>query len=134
MNLEGAADVVWCRPFPVTLARPTIKWFNALSNSSISCFDDVSKKFVTQFTTWIAKAKLPISLLGVTQRQDEPTRKYLDRFNDECLTVDGLIESVANLCLTNRLMNKDFRKHLTNKPIWTMHEIQIMAREYINDE
>nr|XP_025628176.1 uncharacterized protein LOC112721320 [Arachis hypogaea] len=89
---------------------------------------------MAQFTTRITKAKHPISLLGDTQKQDESTRKYLDRFNDECLTVDGVTDSVASLCLTNGLMNEDFRKHLTSKPVWTMHEIQNVARDYINDE
>ncbi|XP_015966136.1 uncharacterized protein LOC107489881 [Arachis duranensis] len=62
------------------------------------------------------------------------TRKYLDRFNDECLEIDGLTDSVASLCLTNDLLNEDFRKYLTTKPVWTMHEIQTVAKEYINDE
>ncbi|XP_057733863.1 uncharacterized protein LOC130949048 [Arachis stenosperma] len=31
-------------------------------------------------------------------------------------------------------MNEDFRKHLTTKPVWTMHEIQNVAKDYINDE
>ncbi|XP_020963386.1 uncharacterized protein LOC110265007 [Arachis ipaensis] len=87
-----------------------------------------------EFTTRIAKAKHPINLLGVTQRAGEPTRKYLDRFNDECLEIDGLTDSVASLCLTNGLLNEDFRKHLTTKPVWTMQEIQCVAKEYINDE
>ncbi|RYR53176.1 hypothetical protein Ahy_A06g028171 [Arachis hypogaea] len=134
MNLEGASDVVRCRAFPVTLAGPAIKWFNALPNRSITGFHDITRKFMAQFTTRITKAKHPISLLGVTQKQEESTRKYLDRFNDECLTVDGLTDSVASLCLTNGLMNEDFRKHLTTKPVWTMHEIQNVAKEYINDE
>ncbi|XP_072087404.1 uncharacterized protein [Arachis hypogaea] len=129
MNLEGAADAVRCRAFPVTLAGPVIKWFNALPNGSITSFHDISRKFMAQFTTRITKAKHPISLLGVTQKQDESTRKYLNRFNDECLTVDGLTDSVASLCLTNGLMNEDFRKYLTTKPVWTMHEIQNVARE-----
>ncbi|XP_016173856.1 uncharacterized protein LOC107616409 [Arachis ipaensis] len=107
MNLEGVGDEVRCRSFPVTLAGPTIQ---------------------------IAKAKHPINLLGVTQRAGEPTRKYLDRFNDECLEIDGLTDSVASLCLTNGLLNEDFRKHLTTKPVWTMQEIQRVAKEYINDE
>ncbi|XP_015969679.1 uncharacterized protein LOC107493113 [Arachis duranensis] len=134
MNLEGAADVVRCRAFPVTLAGPTIKWFNALPNGSIAGFHDITRKFMPQFTTRITKAKHPISLLGVTQKQDESTRKYLDRFNDECLMVDGLTDSIASLCLTNGLMNEDFRKHLTTKPVWTMHEIQNVTKDYINDE
>ncbi|XP_057754889.1 uncharacterized protein LOC130974150 [Arachis stenosperma] len=134
MNLEGAADAVRCRAFPVTLAGPAIKWFNALPNGSIAGFHDITRKFMAQFTTRITKAKHPISLLGVTQKQDESTRKYLDRINDECLTVDGLTDSVASLCLTNGLMNEDFRKHLTTKPVWTMHKIQNIAKDYINDE
>ncbi|XP_072081047.1 uncharacterized protein [Arachis hypogaea] len=134
MNLEGAADAVRCRAFPVTLAGPAIKWFNALPNESIAGFHDITRKFIAQFTTRITKAKHPISLLGVTQKQDESTRKYLDRFNEECLTVDGLTDSVESLCLTNGLMNKDFRKHLTTKPMWTMQKIQNVAKDYINDE
>ncbi|XP_025678429.1 uncharacterized protein [Arachis hypogaea] len=134
MNLEGAANMIRCKAFSITLAGPAIKWFNALPNRSITGFHDISRKFMAQFTTRITKAKHPIILLGVTQKQDESTRKYLDRFNDECLTIDGLTDSVASLCLTNGLMNEDFHKHLTTKPVWTMHEIQNIARDYINDE
>ncbi|XP_020972873.1 uncharacterized protein LOC107632634 [Arachis ipaensis] len=134
MNLEGVGDEVRCRTFPVTLAGPAIRWFNSLPQGSVARFSDISRAFLAQFTTQIAKAKHPINLLGVTQRPSEPTRKYLDRFNDECLEIDGLTDSVASLCLTNGLLNEDFRKHLTTKPVWTMQEIQSVAMEYINDE
>ncbi|XP_057740422.1 uncharacterized protein LOC130957593 [Arachis stenosperma] len=134
MNLEGVGDEVRCRAFPVTLAGPAIRWFNGLPQGSMYGFSDISRAFLVQFPTRIAKAKHPINLLGVTQRPGEPTRKYLNRFNDECLEIDGLTDSVASLCLTNDLLNEDFRKHLTTKPVWTMHEIQTVAKEYINDE
>ncbi|XP_015955280.1 uncharacterized protein LOC107479689 [Arachis duranensis] len=112
MNLEGVGDEVRCR-----LSR--------------SLWQDLQ---YAKFTTRIAKVKHPINLLGVTQRSGEPTRKYLDRFNDECLEIDGITDSVASLCLTNGLLNEDFRKDLTTKPVWTIQEIQSMVREYINDE
>ncbi|XP_016173433.1 uncharacterized protein LOC107615936 [Arachis ipaensis] len=134
MNLEGVGDEVRCRTFPVTLAGPAIRWFNSLPQGSVAKFSDISHAFLAQFTTRIAKAKHPINLLRVTQRSGESTRKYLDRFNDEFLEIDGLTDSVASLCLTNGLLNEDFRKHLTTKPIWTMQEIQCVAREYINDK
>ncbi|XP_072052119.1 uncharacterized protein [Arachis hypogaea] len=134
MNLEGVGDEVRCRAFPVTLAGPAIRWFNGLPQGSIYSFSDISRAFLAQFTTRIAKAKHPINLLGITQRQGEPTKRYLDRFNDKCLEIDGLTDSVASLCLTNGLLNENFRKHLTTKPVWTMHEIQTVAKEYINDE
>ncbi|XP_025616754.1 uncharacterized protein [Arachis hypogaea] len=134
MNLEGVGDEVRCHVFPVTLAGPAIRWFNGLLQGSIYEFSDISRAFLAQFTTRIAKVKYPINLLGVSQRPGEPTRKYLDRFNDECLEIDGLTNSVASLCLTNGLLNEDFQKHLTTKPVWAMHEIQTVAKEYINNE
>ncbi|XP_072076456.1 uncharacterized protein [Arachis hypogaea] len=134
MNLEGVGDEVRCRAFPVTLAGPAIRWFNNLPQGSVTQFSDISHAFLAQFTTRIVKAKHPINLLGVTQRPGKSTRKYLDRFNDECLKIDGLTDSVASLCLTNGLSNEDFRKHLTTKSVWTMQEIQCVAKEYINDE
>ncbi|XP_016199147.1 uncharacterized protein LOC107640108 [Arachis ipaensis] len=134
MNLEGVGDEVRCRAFPVTLARTAIRWFNNLPQGSVTGFADISHAFLAQFTTRIAKAKHPINLLGVTQRLGESTRKYLDRFNDECQEIDGLTDSVASLCLTNGLLNEDFRKHLTTKPVWSMQEIQCVAKEYINDK
>ncbi|XP_072054285.1 uncharacterized protein [Arachis hypogaea] len=123
MNLEGVGDAVRCRAFRVTLAGPVIWWFNTLPQESITAFADISQSFLAQFTTRIAKAKHPINLLGVTQILGEPTRKFLDRFNDECLKIDGLTDSFASLCLTNDLLNEDFRKHLTTKLVWTMQEI-----------
>ncbi|XP_025631261.1 uncharacterized protein [Arachis hypogaea] len=134
MNLEGIRDTVRCRAFPVTLAGPAIQWFNALPQRSITAFSDITRSFLAHFTTCIAKAKHPINLPGVTQKAREPTRKFLDRFNDEGLKIDGLTDSVASLCLTNDLLNKDYKKHLTTKPVWTMQEIQNVAREFINDE
>ncbi|XP_052119360.1 uncharacterized protein LOC127748566 [Arachis duranensis] len=134
MNLEGVGNEVRCRAFPVTLAGTAIRWFNRLPQGSVVAFSDITHAFLVQFTTRIAKEKYPINLLRVTQRAGEPTRKYLDRFNDECLEIDGLTDSVASLCLTNGLLNEDFRKHLTTKPVWMMQEIQNVAREYINDE
>ncbi|XP_016199904.1 uncharacterized protein LOC107640915 [Arachis ipaensis] len=134
MNLEGVGDAVRCRAFPVTPAGPAIRWFNTLPQGSITTFADISQKFLARFTTRIAKAKHLINLLGVTQKPGEPTRKFLDRFNNECLEIDGLTDSVASLCLTNGLLNEDFRKHLTTRPVWTMQEIQSIAKEYINDK
>ncbi|XP_015970370.1 uncharacterized protein LOC107493850 [Arachis duranensis] len=134
MNLEGVGDEVRCHAFPVILAGPAIRWFSALTQGSVTTFADITRAFLAQFTTRIAKAKHPINLLGVTQRSGESTRKYLDRFNDERLEIDGLTDSVASLCLTNGLLNEDFRKYLTIKPMWTMQEIKNVAREYINNE
>ncbi|XP_025637279.1 uncharacterized protein [Arachis hypogaea] len=115
MNLEGVGDAVRCRAFLVTLAVPVIRWFNALPQESITAFTDISRSILVKLTTRIAKAKHPINLLGITLKAEELTKKFLDRFNNECLEIDGLTDSVVSLCLTNGLLNEDFKKYLTTK-------------------
>ncbi|MED6138613.1 hypothetical protein PIB30_075924, partial [Stylosanthes scabra] len=68
--------------------------------------------------------KHPINLLAVTQRPNKTTRKFIERFNTECNTVDGLVDRVGSLCLTNGLASDDIRKELTTKLVWSRKEIQ----------
>ncbi|XP_057747663.1 uncharacterized protein LOC130966857 [Arachis stenosperma] len=119
MNLEGVGDEVRCRAIPVTLARTAIRWFNALLQGSVTTFADITRAFLAQFIMRIAKAKNPINLLGLTQRSEKPTRKYLDRFNDECLEIDGLTD----------LVEAPYHQACVNDA-----KIQNVAREYINEE
>ncbi|MED6217832.1 hypothetical protein PIB30_021309 [Stylosanthes scabra] len=84
--------------------------------------------------TSIDNKKHPINLLAVVQRPNETTRKYIERFNAECKTIDGLVDGAASLCLTNGLANDDFRKQLTTKPVWTRKEMQAKAKEFIHHE
>ncbi|MED6172626.1 hypothetical protein PIB30_051762, partial [Stylosanthes scabra] len=46
--------------------------------------------FLSEFTTSIDNTKHPINLLAVVQKPNETTRKYIERFNAECKTIDGL--------------------------------------------
>ncbi|MED6174939.1 hypothetical protein PIB30_073626 [Stylosanthes scabra] len=62
------------------------------------------------------------------------TRKYIERFNTECKTIDGLVDGVASLCLTNGLANDDFRRQLTTKPVWTRKDMQTKAKDFIHHE
>ncbi|MED6164096.1 hypothetical protein PIB30_086427 [Stylosanthes scabra] len=65
---------------------------------------------------------------------NETTRKFIKRFNAECKSIDGLVDAVASLCLTNALANDDFRKQLTTKPVWSRKEMQVIAKEFIHHE
>ncbi|MED6166153.1 hypothetical protein PIB30_106231 [Stylosanthes scabra] len=63
----------------------------------------------------IDNTKHPINLLAIIQKPNETTRKFIERFNAECKIIDGLVDGVASLCLTNGLANDEFRKQLTTK-------------------
>ncbi|XP_016164794.1 uncharacterized protein LOC107607339 [Arachis ipaensis] len=123
MNLKDVGDAVRCQAFPVMLTGPAIRWFNALPQGSITTFLDRTHGFLAQFTTRIAKAKHPINLLASPREMENQPKNFWTGFNDECMEIDGLTNSVASLCLMNGLLNEDFRKHLTTMPVWTVQEI-----------
>ncbi|MED6167325.1 hypothetical protein PIB30_001748 [Stylosanthes scabra] len=102
------------------LSQPTLRSENYSSTSS--------RRALTK------KKKHPLNLLAVVQRPNETTRKYIERFNAECKTIDGLVDGATSLCLTNGLANDDFRKQLTTKPVWTRKEMQAKAKEFIHHE
>ncbi|MED6189022.1 hypothetical protein PIB30_091549 [Stylosanthes scabra] len=91
------------------------QWFTSLPAGSISSYSEIRELFLNEFTTSIDNTTHPINLLAVTQKPKETTRKFIERFNAECKTIDGLVDGVANLCLTNGLARDDFRKQLTIK-------------------
>ncbi|MED6127048.1 hypothetical protein PIB30_084362 [Stylosanthes scabra] len=134
MVCDGAIDEVKCRAFLVTLMRLASKWFTSPPARSILTFSEVNESFLTELTTSIDNTKHPINLLAVIQRPNGSTRKFMERFNEECKTIDGLTDSVDSLCLTNGLTNDDFWKQLTTKPVWARKEMHVIAKEFIHHE
>ncbi|MED6149906.1 hypothetical protein PIB30_067126 [Stylosanthes scabra] len=100
----------------------------------IGLYSEIRELFLNEFTTSIDNTKHPINLLAVVQKPNETTRKYIEHFNAECKTIDGLVDGVASLCLTNGLANDEFRKQLTSKPVWTQKEMQVISKEFIHRE
>ena len=90
MVLAGASDSVRCKAFPITLKKVALKWLNSLPPRSINKFLDLQSHFFGHFTNRRFKLKPVISLLGLSQRQGELLRDFLERFNVETLLVEEL--------------------------------------------
>ncbi|MED6162803.1 hypothetical protein PIB30_073991 [Stylosanthes scabra] len=120
MIYDSAVDKVKCWAFPITLTGLASQWFTSLPAGLISSYSEIRELFLNEFTTSIDNTKHPINLLAV-----------IERFNAEFKTIDGLLDVVASLCLTNGLANEEFKKQLTTKPVWTRKEMQVIAKELI---
>jgi arginyl-tRNA synthetase len=70
-------------------------WYNNLEPDSIEGLRDLYIKLAVRFSTSIPINKSSTELFGVTQQEDEFTRAYLKRFNEEMLKVEELLEQVA---------------------------------------
>ncbi|MED6224649.1 hypothetical protein PIB30_086184 [Stylosanthes scabra] len=84
----GATDEVKCRAFPTTLTGLASQSFTSLPAGSISSYSEIRELFLNEFTTSIDNIKHPINLLVVVQKPNETTKKYIERFNAECKTID----------------------------------------------
>jgi len=50
MYVQDMEDATYCRYFPATLKGVAQLWFNSLPPGTITCFQDLADKFVSQFT------------------------------------------------------------------------------------
>nr|XP_025679639.1 uncharacterized protein LOC112779552 [Arachis hypogaea] len=104
---------------------------------------------VTPFHRSILEVRLPKHFDKPTDMRHDGTQDPLEHLTafEARMNLEGVGDEVRcrafpvtlagpaiSLCLTNGLLNENFRKHLTTKPVWTKHEIQTVAKEYINDE
>ena len=90
MTLAGVSDPMRCRAFPIMLKKAALKCFNSLPSRSISKFSDLQFRFLAHFTTRRFKPKLVTSFLGLSQKQGEPLRDFLEWFNVKTLLVKEL--------------------------------------------
>ena len=49
MQLQGVADEIMCRAFPMTLKGATRIWFSRLTPNSVSTFKQLSAQFTVHF-------------------------------------------------------------------------------------
>ncbi|XP_072077831.1 uncharacterized protein [Arachis hypogaea] len=86
MNLEGVGDAVRCRAFPVTLAGPAIRWFNALPQGSITAFADISQSFLARVAKEYINDEEVSQVVAANKRQlpNPPARQapQVDRYKE----------------------------------------------------
>ena len=95
MSIQRANDAIMCKPFLATLKKVKKSWFFSLLLRSIGTFRELGEKFVNPFISSIAYKKTSITLMFIRQRQDEPLREFVIRFNDERLQIKDFDHTIA---------------------------------------
>ncbi|RRT58208.1 hypothetical protein B296_00018482 [Ensete ventricosum] len=83
MALYDTFDALMCRTFPTTFRGPARMWYNRIKPTSISSFDQFAKDFELNFIASSCLRPTAISLLGLTQGNDEPLAQFVSRFSAE---------------------------------------------------
>ncbi|KAL0278075.1 UNVERIFIED_CONTAM: hypothetical protein Sradi_7297800 [Sesamum radiatum] len=93
--------------------------------------------FVTTFTRAAQQWKLrktELSLFAVRQKDDEPLKEYLQRFNAAALEVPAATQEVKASAFSQGLLDGDFFKSLAKKPVAKFDALLARAVKYINME
>ncbi|KAL0434309.1 UNVERIFIED_CONTAM: hypothetical protein Slati_2765200 [Sesamum latifolium] len=85
--LHRYTDGIKCRVFVTTFARAAQQWFNQLPTGAIGSFQEFQSLFLYQFASNRKLRKTELSLFAVRQKDNEPLKEYLQRFNVAALEV-----------------------------------------------
>ncbi|KAL0402487.1 UNVERIFIED_CONTAM: hypothetical protein Slati_4278600 [Sesamum latifolium] len=77
---------------------------------------------------------MELSLFVVRQKENEPLKEYLQRFNAAALGVPSATQEVKASAFSQRLLDGDLFKSLGKKPISKFDTLLARAAKYINME
>ncbi|KAL0449591.1 UNVERIFIED_CONTAM: hypothetical protein Slati_1515500 [Sesamum latifolium] len=86
------------------------------------------------FVTTRKLRKTELSLFAVRQKDNEPLKEYLERFNAAALEVPVATQEVKASAFSQGLLDGDFFKTLAKKPVSKFDALLARAAKYINME
>ena len=104
------------------MQRNAADWYKTLPSRSIHSFKQFTTAFRQRFAASIQQKKVSPDLFSIQQREYEPLRKCVERFNDEIAKIKDLNQGVACLAMLQGTNNEDFRNELLAKAptVWKL--------------
>ena len=134
MHLQGVADEIMYRAFPITLKGAVRIWFSRLTPNSVSTFKELSAQFTAHFIGGHRYKKSTAYLMSIKQQEDKTLRSYISRFNKEALSIDEADDKILVAAFTNGLRKGKFLFFLYKNDPKTMSEVLYKATKYMNVE
>ncbi|KAL0462033.1 UNVERIFIED_CONTAM: hypothetical protein Slati_0090900 [Sesamum latifolium] len=113
--LHRYTDGIKCRVFITTFAGAAQQWFNQLPVGAIGSFQEFRSLFLHQLASSRKVRKTELSLFAIRQKEDEPLKEYLQRFNTTALEVPAATQEVKASAFSQGLLDGDFFKSLAKK-------------------
>ncbi|XP_012833285.1 PREDICTED: uncharacterized protein LOC105954155 [Erythranthe guttata] len=133
-SLHRLTDGVKCRVFATTLAGPAQRWFSQLPRCSVHSFAQFSEVFLNHFASSKKQKRSTLTLFAVRQKENEPLRSYVQRFNSATLEVPATSEEVLINALAQGLRMGEFFDSLSKKAPVSFNDLLRRAEKYINAE
>ncbi|XP_019155109.1 PREDICTED: uncharacterized protein LOC109151973 [Ipomoea nil] len=134
MMITEATDVILCRGFFATLDGQAHDWFGSLPAGSISTFADLSRQFLSHFTTSILRKKQIADLCDLKQGSSESLAEYLSKWKKEGMGVADFDAKSAMVIFQNNLRSGAFHQDLIRYPPRTYTDLMDKAARYADAE
>ena len=116
MLMSGATEGVLCKCFLLFLADLVTSWFCHLPQGSISSWEMLKEKFISQFRIHVEQPKDAYSLSSVKQKPGEKLQQYLTRFNAAAAAVQDADEKLILMALCSGVHpDTKFARRLTKE-------------------
>ncbi|GJR60432.1 reverse transcriptase domain-containing protein [Tanacetum coccineum] len=81
---------VWCKMFRQTLSGSARNWFDSLDPKSVDGFEELSSKFLEEFSQQKRYDKDPTEIHGIKRKPNERLKAFMDRFKAESAHIKGV--------------------------------------------
>ena len=125
-------DAAYYRYFPATLKEVTQSWFNGLPSGSITCFQDLSNKFVSQFIASRKERRTSILMFKIMQGPQESLAEFVKRFHQEAMLIPDLEDGVAYTSFLKGLKSGCCKFSMVEQKETTLAEALRKATDFIH--
>ncbi|GJZ92519.1 reverse transcriptase domain-containing protein [Tanacetum coccineum] len=125
---------IWCKMFCQTLSGATRNWFDDLDPKSMDNFEELSQKFLEEFSQHKRYAKDPTEIHGIKRRLNERLQVFMDRFKSESSHIKGVPSVLHISAFIHGYGHPELAKKLNDKIPKTVDEMFERVRAFIKGE
>ncbi|KAI3461303.1 hypothetical protein Pfo_017966 [Paulownia fortunei] len=133
-DLYDLSDAAYCKIFRTTLSKRALSWFNQLPGGTITSFEQLTQRFLHQFSINRKYPKTAAYLFSITQKEGEPLRDYVKRFVEGVHEVPHINHELLAGIMQQNLRQGRFKDSIAGKPPVTLEELLQRAEKYIRIE
>ncbi|GKF00109.1 reverse transcriptase domain-containing protein, partial [Tanacetum coccineum] len=120
--------------FHQTLGGAARNWFDDLDPKSVNNFEELSQKFLEEFSQQKRYAKDPTKIHGIKRRQNEGLQAFMDRFKSKNSHIKGVPPILHILAFMHGHGHLELAKKLNDKIPKTVDEMFERVKAFIKGE
>ncbi|GKA56743.1 reverse transcriptase domain-containing protein [Tanacetum coccineum] len=125
---------VWCKMFRQTLSGSARNWFDSLDPKSVDGFEELSNKFLEEFSQQKRYDKDPTEIHGIKRKPNEGLQAFMDRFKAESAHIKGVPPVLRISAFMHGHGHPELAKKLNDKIPKTVDEMWERVRAFIRGE